>query len=33
MRGPGVGFTGFTVTASSKGVDGGASTGVALALR
>jgi hypothetical protein len=33
MRGPGVGFTGFAVSASPKGVDGGASTRIALAVR
>lgn len=33
MRGPGVGFTDFTVSASPKGVDDGASTGMTLAVR
>ena len=34
MRGPGVGFTGFTVSTSPNGVDNGASsTGIALAVR
>jgi hypothetical protein len=33
MREPGVGFTGFTLSASPKDVDGGASTGIALAVR
>lgn len=33
MRGPAVGFTGFTVSASSKGVDEGVSTGITLAVR
>jgi hypothetical protein len=33
MRGPGIGFTGFTVSASPKGVDDGASTEIALAVR
>lgn len=33
MRGPDVGFTGFTVSAPSKGVNGGASTGIVLAAR
>lgn len=33
MRGPGVGFTGFTVFASPKAVDGGTSTGITLEVR
>jgi len=32
MRGPGVGFAGFT-SGSAKGVDGGASNGIALTVR
>jgi hypothetical protein len=33
MRGPGVGFAGFTVSASARGADGGASAGIALAVK